>query len=508
MHLLSHVFPARMPALFSLIAGGVLVFLPLSARAADGLAIVAALEDSFTKIIEDAEPSVVSIARFNKYKPREIDQSGEGHQFAPGTAAANADEYLPSEFGAGIVFAHPEHADQNLILTMYHVVKGGQIAGRDSRGTDELILHTHKRLKARVEILAADPRSDLAVLQIQAGEKLKPSELKPVTLAKNHKYRKGQFVITLGNPYAIARDGSVCAGWGMLSNMARRPKPIGLPLGDHERNKTETIHHLGTLLQIDGQLNLGTSGGAVLNRRGELIGMVTAMAALEGYEKSVGYAVPLDDSMKRIITELANGYEVEYGLLGISPVTTDFPAGEQPTAVKIEATGLGSPAAQAGVFRDDLIYAVNGITCYTREDLMREVALMGPGGLARLQIYRPQTRQWLVRNVKLTKWPVYNDEEIIATKPRHLWNHIQIDHATARYDFFGQQYRDAVLVTDIQRESPENLSQLRVGDFITHVDDKAVTTPQEFLAAVKGKNRGETVYLRLLDRVIRVRVAD
>ena len=508
MHLLSHFFPSRMSAVWSLIAGCSLAFLPSAARAGDGMAIVAALEDSFTKIIEDAEPSVVSIARFNQFKHREIDQSGEGNQFAPGPAPASVDDYTPSEFGAGIVFAHPEHPDQNLILTMYHVVKGGQIADRDSRGRDELVIHTHKRRKARVEILAADPRSDLAVLQIQAGEKLKASDLKPISLAKNHKYRKGQFLITLGNPYAIARDGSVCAGWGMLSNMARRPKPIGLPVGDLERNNRETIHHLGTLLQIDGQLNLGTSGGAVLNRQGELIGIVTAMAALEGYEKSVGYAVPLDAGMQRILTELANGYEVEYGLLGISPMTTNFPAVGQPTAVKVESTGLRSPAAQAGVFRDDLIYAVNGITCYTREDLMREVALMGPGGIARLQIYRPQTRQRLVRHVRLTKWPVYNDEEVIATKPRHLWNHIQIDHATARYDFFAQQYRDAVLVTNIQRESTENLSQLRVGDFITHVDDKAVTTPQEFMEAVKEKNKGETVYLRLLDRVVRIRVSD
>ncbi len=510
MHRLSHFFPSRTIALWCLMTGGVFAFLPQTIQAQDGPAIVAALEDSFAKIIEDAEPSVVSIARFNKFKPREIDQSGEGNQFAPGMAPPSAEDYTPSEFGAGIVFAHPEHPNQNLILTMYHVVKGGKIAGRDSPATDDLIIHTHKRLKASVEILAADPRSDLAVLKIQDGENLKPSDLKPVSLAKNPRYRKGQFVITLGNPYAIARDGSVCAGWGMLSNIARRPKPIQLPLGDLERNKRETIHHLGTLLQIDGQLNLGTSGGAVLNRKGELIGIVTAMAALEGYEKSVGYAVPLDGRMKRIIAELANGYEVEYGLLGISPVTTNFPAGEQPTAVKVEATGLRSPASQAGVFHDDLIYAVNGVTCYTREDLMREVAMMGPGRNARLQIYRPQTRQWLVRSVKLTKWPVYNDEEIIATKPRYVWNNIQIDHATGRYDFFGQQYRQAVLVTHIERESVEDFSKLRVGDFITHVDDKTVSTPQEFMEAVKGKTNGESVYLRLLDRdrTIRVRVTD
>jgi serine protease Do len=347
------------------------------------------------------------------------------------------------------------------------------------------------------------------VLQIQADDPLKPADLTPIHIAESSQCKKGQFVITLGNPYAIARDGSACAGWGMLSNIARSPRPVKAGLSLMEKNKRETIHHQGTLLQIDGRLNLGTSGGAVLNRKGELIGIITAMAALDGYEKSVGYAVPLNNGMKRVITELAHGYEVEYGLLGIQPLTVAFPAGPQPTATKVETVGPKSPAAEAGVIREDLIHAVNGVTIYNQEDLMREIALIGPGQKAKLQLFRPRTREWLTKEVTLTKWPVYNEEEIIATRQRHAWNNLVIDYATARYEFFGQeqQYRPAVLITRIQRESPEQHAQLRVGDFITHVNDLPVRSPEEFDAAVK-RIASETVTLRLWDRIVSVRTEE
>jgi serine protease Do len=408
-----------------------------------------------------------------------------------------------------VVFEPSDQPGKRFILTMYHIVKGGPVAGQSPPGTDELVIHTYKREKAQVEIIAADPRSDLAVLQIRSEETLKPASLKPIRFAETQDYKKGQFVFTLGNPYAIARDGSACAGMGMISNIARKPKPAVPGLLGKDKIRKETIHHQGTLLQIDGQLNLGTSGGAVLNRRGELIGLVTAMAALAGYEKSVGYAVPIHKGTKRVITELAHGYEVEYGLLGLHPVTVAFPQGEQPTAVRVDVSGSESPASKAGVSVGDVIYTINDTPVFNSDDLMREVAFIGPGQTATLKIFRPHTRQWLTKPVKLTKWPVLNDEGIIATNYRHAWNHLVIDYATARDDQFqSKQYVPGVLITHIQRTSPEEHSQLQVGDFITHVDNQPVRTPEEFDAVVQNKKSG-TVELRLLEnRPVTVHVLD
>src|SRR5207302_1902592 len=122
-------------------------------------------------------------------------------------------------------------------------------------------------------IIAADPRSDLAILSIDyAALGLKSSDLHAIPLrALSAPLRKGQLVVALGNPYAIARDGSASASWGMISNIARRPAPVrqretGVP-------RSETIHQFGTLLQVDTRMELGTSGGALVNLRGELVGV-------------------------------------------------------------------------------------------------------------------------------------------------------------------------------------------------------------------------------------------
>lgn len=473
---------------------------PLVAVGQDSAAIWALLEDGITKVIEDAEPSVVSIARVPKRSAKAIDPTGE--RLPAGTALDS--EFVPSEFGAGVVFSPPDQPGENFILTMYHVVKGGHVAGRRDDLGDELTIHTHQRRKARVEIVAADPRSDLAVLRIREGEAVKAEDLKPIRIAKSENYRKGQFLITLGNPYAIARDGSACAGLGMLSNIARRPDSKAESASDAG---DRTLHHLGTLLQIDGQLNLGTSGGAVLNRRGELIGVVTAMAALEGYEKSVGYAVPMNDGIQRLIKELAHGYEVNYGLLGITLMTRPFSEDERSTAVWVENAWRGSPAFKAGLKANDMLLAVNGTKVETQEDLMREIAWLGPGEKARVHLFRPGVGE-MTRIVTLTKWPVKNDDEIIATRHRFTWNHIAIDYATARDDFFHQQYREAVLVTHVEREKADRLSQLRVGDFITHVDNQRVTSPEDFAEAVRGKKSGSIEFRLLSDRSVTVRLPD
>ncbi len=101
-----------------------------------------------------------------------------------------------------------------------------------------------------------------------------------------------------------------------------------------------------------------------------------------------------------------------------------------------------------------------------------------------------------------------NEDEIIATRYRHAWNQLVIDHATARdVQFQVHSYLPAVLVTHILRKNPEELPQIRVGDFITHVDNQPVRTPEEFDAIVQAKKSG-TVQLRLLDRTVDVRVLE
>ncbi|HAH48073.1 MAG TPA: hypothetical protein DCM07_25115, partial [Planctomycetaceae bacterium] len=118
-----------------------------------------------------------------------------------------------------------------------------------------LYVHTANRQGFYAEIIAADPRSDLTVLT--PAQPLSPEyarSLTPIRYGNNIPVKKGQFVIALGNPYAIARDGSPSASWGIISNFHRYPVPIFKHFLNQEIAKEETLHHFGTLLQVDTHL--------------------------------------------------------------------------------------------------------------------------------------------------------------------------------------------------------------------------------------------------------------
>src|SRR4029079_8545830 len=110
----------------------------------------------------------------------------------------------------------------------------------------------------RAEIRGADRRSDLAVLRVT--DPTTNVVFKPITFGDVKSLKKGQIVIALGNPYAIARDGRASASWGIIANLSRKSAP-NLQAADAGDRKP-TLHHFGTLIQTDAKLNLGTSGGA------------------------------------------------------------------------------------------------------------------------------------------------------------------------------------------------------------------------------------------------------
>ena len=111
-----------------------------------------------------------------------------------------------------------------------------------------------------------------------------------------------------------------------------------------------TIHQLGSLLQTDAKLNLGTEGGPLVNMRGEMVGLTTSLAALAGYEKSAGYAVAVDDTFRRVVETLKQGREVEYGLLGVRTRDLTPDEGRQGRrGIVVNEVIPGTPAAWAGL---------------------------------------------------------------------------------------------------------------------------------------------------------------
>lgn len=484
--------------LFCLLSLELIGFFPVVARADDaqGLAAATSLQRVLIDVIHRVEPSIVSIARVRpstnsgRFNALEIDPENRLESDRP----ENPD-FVPNEFGAGVVIAPPSGGGQRYILTNYHVVHGGP---NSKAGESQIYVRFGDRRGYYAHILAGDPRSDLAVLAIDfAAMGVKPTDLKPLTLrSETMPLEKGQLVLGLGNPYAIARDGSATASWGMISNISRRPAPtrvreFGLPQAD------SSIHQFGTLLQVDTRMELGTSGGALVNLRGELIGVTTSLAALEGYERSVGFAIPIDEFTRRVIDTLCHGYEVEYGFLGLTLKTmlpdqlrrrygVNF---KQASTVEVKTIIPNSPAAIAQVRQEDMILDIEGHPLLDQFDLMRYVALFGPEATVRLRIWRPSESGELTLAAKLGKWPVMEEDAIIATSRRYPpWRGLIVDYPTGRYKYIGWpfQFRDAVVVASVGARSPAQGAGLAEGDFIASVNSVPVRTPGEFQDAVRA----------------------
>lgn len=482
---------------------------PPVARADDALTMARAFESALVRSIEKSEKSVVSLSRVTRpqNEPGVLPAPDGARELQPWQAQG----FIPQEFGSGVIVARNGADQERYVLTAAHVVFGRRTFEGAPRVTDNadvtLVVRLASRHTVTAEVVAIDPRSDLAVLRLQLERANVPVEAAPpITMGDAADIQKGRIVIALGNPYAIARDGSVSASIGIISNISRKPWPPGGALS----NPTEadlTIHHYGTLLHVDARLSFGFSGGALVDLDGRLIGLTTSLAALQGYEKSAGFAVPIDAHTRRIIDGLLEGYEVEYGFLGIQPGDADaeqlaaFRAlTTQAAAARVRRVAPGSPADRAGLIANDIVLAVNDVPVYADIDLVREVGWLGPDVEAKLLVLRPQERRLLTLQCRLGKWPVYDDSLLITTRDRYTaWRGLHVDHPTARLRYLSSNplgpFPRGVVITRVDAGTPAAAAGLREGQFITLLEGAPVATPAEFLQTAGA--RSGTVSLTL-----------
>jgi serine protease Do len=428
---------------------------------------VAAMETALADAIAKAEPSVVAIAR-TKSETGDETTAVRGRNPAP----AQTDPRMPGrpfnvvggevisfDYGSGVVIG-----EGGEILTAYHVVKGAE----------RLEVRAVDRPAFEAEVIAADPRSDLAVIVPREIPGVPPPRLRPLAMGDATRLRKGSFLIALGNPFNAARDGRPSASWGILSNVARRLEP------SLEEPNRRQLRNYPTLLQLDSKLNLGMSGGAVVNLRGELVGVTTSLASAAGFDAMAGYAIPMDVQGRRIVEALRQGKEYEYGFLGISldPMGSNRVARAEP----------GTPAGEGNVLVDDQIVAVGDIPVKDADSLVLAINVMPAGSKVPLKIIRQD--QEIERTVELAKFRV--EGEIIAVNRPVPWRGLRVDYTstlpnTTLVDgMLSAMARGCVIVSEVEPDSPAASAGLRRGQVIRAVEGKNLKSPRDFARAVAG----------------------
>jgi S1-C subfamily serine protease len=422
----------------------------------------AALEAAMQKAIERAEPSIACIL---------VARGDDGQKFDP-----EDPHFIPEIYGSGVVID-----EKGLVLTNEHVI-------REARA---IYVRLPGEKGGYASIHAADQRSDLAVLKLDP----KVLPVKPVPIGAGEKLRKGQFVLSLANPFAAGfRDGSPSASWGIISNLRRRG-----PLEIREERGDKPLSQFASLIQTDARLNLGCSGGALIDLDGKLIGLTTALAALNGSETPGGFAVPLDWGMRRIVDRLRQGEEVEYGFLGVG-----FPRGpaRRGVGVPIEEVILGGPAAAAGIQSNCLILAINDNRVRDRDELSFHISTSLAGTTVKIE-WRPLSGgNSNFSDVKLAKLYVPGDHFIATKKPREVGG-LYVDYTSTLAQRVINPFQRAyvpqgVVVRKVEPNSAADRAQIQPDKIITKVNGRPVTSPADFYLAVEGA--GGTVELTIQGR--------
>jgi S1-C subfamily serine protease len=236
-----------------------------------------------------------------------------------------------------------------------------------------------------------------------------------------------------------------------------------------------------------------------VNLQGELVGLTTTAATIAGHEQPAGYAIPINDTFRRIIDVLKAGREVEYGMLGVSFDTRLQPTASSHSQVAIADVFPGSPADRAGLAQGDVLIRVGETRVDDFDAIQLAVSTQPPSSAVAIEYERGGRAA--TASVKVAKLAVAG--KTIATVRPDRWRGIRVDYPTAldaaawmtaieskAYDPEG-----CVLVAEVEQNSPAWKAGVRPGMFISHAGGRRVSTPEEFRTAVQ--NMGDELDIQL-----------
>ena len=259
-----------------------------------------------------------------------------------------------SSLGSGVIVS-PE----GIILTNYHVISDA----------DEIDVALSDGRKVKAKIIGGDPETDIAVLKIDV--KQLPT---PITLGKIESIHVGDVVLAIGNPFGVGQTVTS----GIISAVGR----------DHVG-----INTFENFIQTDAAINPGNSGGALVDTRGHLIGINTAIYSNNGGSMGIGFAIPINLAKQVMESILANG-SVTRGWIGVEPqnlskeLLESLGLPQNTAGVLLSGVLEGGPAAKGGIKPGDVLVAVNGNATKDVRQLLNQIAQIGPGNEATLKILR------------------------------------------------------------------------------------------------------------------------
>jgi serine protease Do/serine protease DegQ len=350
--------------------------------------------------------------------------------------------------GSGVIV----DAREGLVITNNHVI----------RGADEITVSLHDGRNFQAEIVGTDPATDVALIKIP------PENLSALPLADSDALRVGDFVVAIGNPFGLGQTVTS----GIVSALGRS----GLGIEGYE-----------DFIQTDASINPGNSGGALVNLRGELVGINTAIFSpgQNPGNVGIGFAIP-SNMVKQISDQLLEFGEVRRAYLGVQmqditpELASAFGLNVQEGAVVTQVVP-DSAAAEAGLKVGDVVTAVDGARLTNADSLRNTIGLMMVGQKVKLDIVRDGKKQTLTAQVTPSK-EVQTNGTVHPKLSGATFGDIEEGSP-----YFGRV--EGIMVYSVKRGSPAWRAGLRSEDVITSVNRQNVTTLESFKPLVHNADQ-------------------
>lgn len=372
--------------------------------------------------------------------------------------------------GSGVIV----NAAEGLILTNNHVIDGA----------DEIEIRLEDRREFFAEIVGQDPQTDLALLKIDARN------LTDLPITETDDVMVGDYVIAVGNPFGL----SSTVTSGIISALGRDNRAGGDRYEDY--------------IQTDAAINPGNSGGALVNSKGELIGINTAIVSRSGSSAGIGFAVPTR-TIRNVMGQLIEFGEVRRGRIGvlIGDVTPELRDGLDLPSVRgalISNVVEDSPAEKAGLEDGDVVVAFNGSDVEDSADLRNAVGLLTPGTTADITFLRDGRR----RTTRITVEAFDEDREVLDERAAddipsmESFSGATITDIPSDLDL--REGDDGVFISSVRPGSRAFRSGLRRGDIIRSINRTDISDLrdfEDFIESSEGpyalvvERDGQTAYL-------------
>ncbi|HEY8369522.1 MAG TPA: DegQ family serine endoprotease [Thermodesulfobacteriota bacterium] len=414
---------------------------------------------SFVSLAKAIENSVVNVQVRSKSPEARLRRQAPPFPFGPGPGPFGGPRTprspIPRQgLGSGFIVS-----EDGYILTNNHVVEDAEEV--------KVRLRDEREFTAR--IVGRDPKTDLALIKIDVPD----TKLPAVTFGDSDQLEVGEWVLAVGNPFGL--DHSVTAGI-----ISAKGRVIGA--GPYDE-----------FLQTDASINPGNSGGPLVNMRGEVVGISTAIVA-QG--QGVGFAIPINVA-KSLLPQLRDKGSVSRGWLGIviQRLTPELARGfnvPEDRGALVSDVMKGSPAEKGGLKRGDVVVAFNGEPIKEVTDLTRRVAAAPIGSEAKVTVIRDGQRIELP--ITLGEMPSETRQASVEEEPSSRLLGMALQELTpelARQLELDEE--SGVVVTDVDQDSPAARAGIQEGDVIQEVNRRRVATVQDVEAAISAAKEAQPV---------------